>query len=227
MSIDVKQELIDLIADMAVAIEASKIEDAESLVQRADIALETLKQDLEYYDIVQFHPDDLQQTSLNNITLLRYNTPEVMDNIAEKLSEMMSGDVYFDSLEVAANCIYGKAMREPLPRNMIADNWKDFYRIIMNMYDEQITVSIQEECAFNVLKKTVVEINNGRVVDVVIYNKECFKSWKRLDDNYADDLKISIQNKINEDIYNKSEEKELDDLDVLADRKNDNNKDLK
>jgi hypothetical protein len=97
----------------------------------------------------------------------------------------------------------------------------------MKMYDEQITVSIQEECAFNVLKKTVVEINNGRVVDVVIYNKECFKSWKRLDDNYADDLKISIQNKINEDIYNKSEEKELDDLDVLADRKNDNNKDLK
>ena len=32
-----------------------------------------------------------------------------MDNIAEKLSEMMSGDVYFDSLEVAVNCIYGKA----------------------------------------------------------------------------------------------------------------------
>ena len=71
------------------------------------------------------------------------------------------------------------------------------------------------------------KIHNGRVVDVAIYNKEYFKSWKRLDDNYADDLKISIQNKINEDIYNKSEEKELDDLDVLADRKNDNNKDLK
>ena len=227
MSIDVKQELIDLIADMAIAIEASKIEDAESLVQRTDIALETLKQDLEFYDIIQFHPDDLQQTSLNNITLLRYNTPEVMDSIAEKLSEVMYSDVYFDSLEVVANNIYGKAMREPLPRNMVADDWKDFYRIIMKMYDEHITVSIQEECAFNVLKKTAVEIYNGRVIDVVIYNKEYFKSWKRLDDNYADDLKISIQNKINEDIYNKSEEKELHDLDVLADRENDNNKDLK
>ena len=95
----------------------------------------------------------------------------------------------------------------------------------MKMYDEQITVSVQEEC-FQCIKKTVQNYN-GRVVDVAICNKEYFKSWKRLDDNYADDLKISIQNKINEDIYNKSEEKELDDLDVLADRKNDNNKDLK